>query len=87
MSTRFGEVSEWLKEHAWKACIRSLRIKGSNPFLTAITFPYFKGKNQIQGSYFLRTKRTAEAVFFFTLNSSLFVFIILYSIFPYFNLL
>lgn len=87
MSTRFGEVSEWLKEHAWKACIRSSRIKGSNPFLTAITFPYFKGKNQIQGSYFLRTKRTAEAVFFFTLNSSLFVFIILYSIFPYFNLL
>lgn len=65
MSTRFGEVSEWLKEHAWKACIRSSRIKGSNPFLTAITFPYFKGKNQIQGSYFLRTtKRTAEAVFF-----------------------
>ncbi len=59
MSTRFGEVSEWLKEHAWKACIRSSRIKGSNPFLTAITFPYFKGKNQIQGSYFLRTKRTA----------------------------
>ena len=64
MSTRFGEVSEWLKEHAWKACIRSSRIKGSNPFLTAITFPYFKGKNQIQGSYFLRTKRTGEAVFF-----------------------
>ncbi|WP_223271276.1 hypothetical protein, partial [Buttiauxella sp. B2] len=25
-----GEVSEWLKEHAWKVCIRQ-RIEGSNP--------------------------------------------------------
>ena len=30
-----GEVSEWLKEHAWKVCIRQ-RIGGSNPPLTAI---------------------------------------------------
>ena len=30
----FGEVSEWLKEHAWKVCIRQ-RIEGSNPSLTA----------------------------------------------------
>ena len=30
-----GEVSEWLKEHAWKVCIRQ-RIEGSNPSLTAI---------------------------------------------------
>ena len=29
-----GEVSEWLKEHAWKVCIRQ-RIGGSNPPLTA----------------------------------------------------
>ncbi len=29
-----GEVSEWLKEHAWKVCIRK-RIEGSNPSLTA----------------------------------------------------
>jgi hypothetical protein len=28
-----GEMSERLKEHAWKACIWK-RIKGSNPFLT-----------------------------------------------------
>ncbi|HFM0563956.1 hypothetical protein, partial [Escherichia coli] len=27
--------SEWLKEHAWKVCIRQ-RIGGSNPPLTAI---------------------------------------------------
>ncbi len=32
---RPGEVSEWLKEHAWKACIRK-RIEGSNPSLSAI---------------------------------------------------
>ncbi|OMH03763.1 hypothetical protein BW691_10235, partial [Escherichia coli] len=25
---QFGEVSEWLKEHAWKVCIRQ-RIGGS----------------------------------------------------------
>jgi hypothetical protein len=31
---KFGEVSEWLKEHAWKVCIRQ-RIEGSNPSLTA----------------------------------------------------
>ncbi len=35
-----GEVSEWLKEHAWKVCIRQ-RIEGSNPSLTAI----FETKN------------------------------------------
>ncbi|VXA83228.1 conserved hypothetical protein [Aeromonas veronii] len=27
-------MSEWLKEHAWKVCIRQ-RIEGSNPSLTA----------------------------------------------------
>ena len=32
------EVSEWLKEHAWKVCIRQ-RIEGSNPFLSAILCP------------------------------------------------
>ena len=26
-----GEVLEWLKRHAWKACIRQKRIGGSNP--------------------------------------------------------
>ena len=33
--TIFGEVSEWLKEHAWKVCIPK-GIEGSNPSLTAI---------------------------------------------------
>ena len=32
---RTGEVSERLKEHAWKVCIRQ-RIEGSNPSLSAI---------------------------------------------------
>ena len=30
-----GQVSEWLKEHAWKVCIRQ-RIESSNLSLTAI---------------------------------------------------
>jgi len=29
------EVSEWLKEHAWKVCIPQKGIEGSNPFLSA----------------------------------------------------
>ena len=36
LERQFGEVSEWLKEHAWKVCIRQ-RIGGSNPPLTAIS--------------------------------------------------
>ena len=31
-----GEVLEWLKRHAWKACIRLKRIGGSNPPLSAL---------------------------------------------------
>ncbi len=27
---------EWLKRHAWKACIRQKRIRGSNPRLSAL---------------------------------------------------
>ena len=30
-----GEMLEWLKRHAWKACIRLKRIGGSNPPLSA----------------------------------------------------
>ena len=30
-----GEVSEWLKEHAWKACVVNATA-GSNPALSAI---------------------------------------------------
>ena len=30
-----GEVLEWLKRHAWKACIRQKCIAGSNPALSA----------------------------------------------------
>ena len=28
---KFGVMLEWLKRHAWKACIRQKRIGGSNP--------------------------------------------------------
>jgi hypothetical protein len=32
-----GEMAEWLKAHAWKACIPQ-GIQGSNPCLSAISF-------------------------------------------------
>ncbi len=31
-----GEMLEWLKRHAWKACKRQKRFLGSNPCLSAI---------------------------------------------------
>ena len=31
-----GEMLEWLKRHAWKACIPQKGIRGSNPRLSAI---------------------------------------------------
>ena len=37
----FGEVLEWLKRHAWKACSRQNWLAGSNPVLSA-------GKEQVQ---------------------------------------
>ena len=30
-SRPIGGMAEWLKAHAWKACIRQKRIVGSNP--------------------------------------------------------
>ena len=41
-SAQLGEVSEWLKEHAWKVCIPQ-GIEGSNPSLTAILTPVIAG--------------------------------------------
>ena len=35
-----GEVAEWLKAHAWKACIE--KSSGSNPALSAIRLFRFK---------------------------------------------
>ena|GEM_PF-2696179 len=35
MRLKLGQVAEWLKAHAWKACIRDKRIGGSNPPLSA----------------------------------------------------
>ncbi len=51
---QYGEVSEWLKEHAWKVCIRQ-RIEGSNPSLTAI----FKERACTQVRAFLRLYRAS----------------------------
>ena len=35
MVSHQGKMLEWLKRHAWKACIRLKRIRGSNPRLSA----------------------------------------------------
>ena len=48
-----GEMLEWLKRHAWKACIRLKRIAGSNPALSA------KGKERCRSG---RSGRTRNAV-------------------------
>ena len=40
--TKFGEVAEWSKAHAWKVCIRK-RIEGSNPSFSANP-NFFKNK-------------------------------------------
>ena len=32
-----GDLSEWLKEHAWKVCIPLKGIEGSNPSVSADT--------------------------------------------------
>ena len=40
----FGEVLEWLKRHAWKACNRQNRFAGSNPVLSARTGSKLRGK-------------------------------------------
>ena len=47
-----GEVSEWLKEHAWKVCIRQKCIEGSNPSLSAKTIE----KPSIARFFYLRTE-------------------------------
>ena len=36
----FGKVLEWLKRHAWKACIPLKGIAGSNPVLSAKNIDY-----------------------------------------------
>ena len=36
-----GEVAEWLKAHAWKACRREDCLAGSNPAFSAITAHQF----------------------------------------------
>ena len=33
-----GELAEWLKAHAWKACILQKGIGGSNPSFSALYY-------------------------------------------------
>ena len=47
---RFGEVLEWLKRHAWKACVRQKRTAGSNPALSAAFFTFLPDR-EIERAY------------------------------------
>ena len=38
-----GDVAEWLNARDSKSCIRQPRIKGSNPFVSAIIIKYVAG--------------------------------------------
>ncbi len=37
MTAHQGAMLEWLKRHAWKACVRQKRTAGSNPACSAKT--------------------------------------------------
>ena len=43
-----GEMREWLKRHAWKACIRQKCIAGSNPALSAVVMENVKAGKQLK---------------------------------------
>ena len=36
LQTQFRGVSEWFKEHAWKACVGLKLTEGSNPFPSTV---------------------------------------------------
>ena len=82
--TYTGEMLEWLKRHAWKACIRQNRISGSNPDLSAINAknqqitkktPNFTPNNVKLGVFFFRIifKLLVEYLVY---NINLFIFAI-----------
>ena len=51
-------MSEWSKEHAWKACVPQ-GTEGSNPSLTAISFrtPFLEGFQRLTEAHAPRTLR------------------------------
>ncbi len=59
-----GEVAEWLKAHAWKACRREDCLAGSNPAFSANEFDLFNFlANNTKGTD-VRTTGTVPVVFF-----------------------
>ena len=55
-----GEVSERLKEHDWKSCVRLSRTQGSNPCLSAIV------KAVLMHCFFISLKRGNTYLLFYT---------------------
>ena len=60
-----GEMLEWLKRHAWKACIPLKGIRGSNPRLSA----ELTGQNRTMNSQVPQIQRFVEL--FYPLMSAL----------------
>ncbi len=46
MTMHEGEMTEWLKVHAWKACVRK-RTVGSNPTLSATVRLTLRGPSPV----------------------------------------
>lgn len=49
-----GVMLEWLKRHAWKACVRQKRTAGSNPACSAKEAPKFQLVNETSALPFYR---------------------------------
>ena len=59
-----GEVLEWLKRHAWKACNRRNRFAGSNPVLSADCSSESVGHHMISMNlFFTFTPKVTRMVF------------------------
>ena len=60
----YGEMLEWLKRHAWKACIRQKRIRGSNPRLSAgekTGFKAGKAESHFESPFLRRRKNGVQS--------------------------
>jgi len=75
---KYGEVSEWSKEHAWKVCIRQKCIEGSNPSLSADSKNQSKNKliisdlDEISKSLLFGKGQNKDKSLFLTMKSTKF---------------
>src|SRR5437879_2416549 len=66
VDSKYGEMSEWLKEHAWKACVGETLPRVRIPLSPPITFRGFPQysheiiKTQILSAFASMSRRNAE---------------------------